>query len=168
MRPLPRCLLALLSLAAAPAGLHAATPTETGQPAAQDTAAVAKLPTETSATEATAPPATAPAAGEPLYSLDAYRQNAQDLILEFAHRTGQSLSMLDQYSALVSVQFHDLPFEKALKRLTRAADLDYIKDEDDSYVVGLPIDLKLRFPAASEDPDKFIDATYRCRRIDAK
>ena len=66
---------------------------------------------------------------------------------------------------MVSVHFKNLPFEKALKRLLLAADLDYVKVED-GYTVGLPIDLKLRFPNA-DNPDEVVEATYRCRRIDA-
>jgi hypothetical protein len=109
--------------------------------------------------------APATAAGEPLYSLDAHRQDAENLIEEFARRAKQPLTFLDQYSSLVSVQFHDLPFEKALRHLVQAADLDYVKNEE-GYTVGLPIDLKLHF-ASDQDSDQVVEATYRCRRIDA-
>jgi hypothetical protein len=104
-------------------------------------------------------------AGEPLYSLDASRQDAQELILEFARRANQPVIMLDRYVSLASVQFKDLPFEKALRRLCLAADLDFVKHEE-GYVVGLPIDLKLRFPDLA-GAGETVDATYRCRRIDA-
>jgi hypothetical protein len=112
-------------------------------------------------------PLSPPEAGVPLYSMDARRQDAQDLILEFAHKANQPVTMLDNYFSLVTVQFKDLPFERALRRIVRAADLDYVKN-DEGYTVGLPIDLKLRFPPVNENPEERIDATYRCRRIDAK
>jgi type II secretory pathway component GspD/PulD (secretin) len=95
------------------------------------------------------------------------RQDAQDLILEFARRSGKPVSMLDRYFSLISVSFKDLPFEAALRRLCRAADLDFVKD-DSGYTVGLPLDLRLNFPKPDASPDETVDATYRCRRIDAQ
>jgi len=111
------------------------------------------------------PAAAAPAAdAEPLYSLTASRQDAESLILGFARRARQSVTMLDRYSTRISVQFRNLPFEKALRRILLAADLG-LRKEEDGYIVGLPSDLKLRFPDPAET---VMDATYRCRRIDAK
>jgi len=123
-----------------------------------------------------APPAEAPAplpaeqepapsapAGEPLYSLDVRRQNAEDVIMAFAQAAGRTVALLDRGATLITVHFTDLPFEKGFKAILRAADLDFVKN-DDGYTVGLLGDLKLRFP----DPeDKVIEATYRCRRIAA-
>jgi hypothetical protein len=141
---------------------HEPEPAPTASPA---------LPPATEPTLAPAPsperPQPAPAAqGEPLYSLEAIRQNAQNLILEFARRARKSVTMLEPSYSLINASFMDLPFEKALGRLCQAADLEFIKDED-GYLVGLPIDLKLRFPRPDASPDETVDATYRCRRIDA-
>ena len=103
-------------------------------------------------------------AGEPLYSVEIYRQDAETVLWEFAKRAGRTLTLLERSPTLISVYFERLTFEKGLREILRAADLDYVK-EDDRYTVGLPIDLRLRFPQAD---DKIIEATYRCRRINAK
>jgi general secretion pathway protein D len=71
--------------------------------------------------------------------------------------------MLDRAPTLVDVYFTNFDTEKAFRAILRAADLDYVKNED-GYYVGLPIDLKLRFP---KPDDKVVEATYRCRRIAA-
>lgn len=159
MKSLHRCVFALVPWAAVLAGMPA--PARPG-PAVVAQADPAPNPPAAEAVQVAAPPTTA---GEPLYSLDASRQDAENLIEEFARRANQPLTFLDRYSSMVSVHFKNLPFEKALKRLLLAADLDYVKVED-GYMVGLPIDLKLRFPNA-DNPDEVVEAAYRCRRIDA-
>ena len=100
---------------------------------------------------------------QPLYSLEASHQDAEALILEFARRATRSVTMLDRYSTRISLRFKDLTFEKGLRRLMLASDLTFRKTEG-GYLVGLPTDLKLRFPDPGET---VVDATYRCRRIDA-
>ena len=112
--------------------------------------------------------AEAPAAPElaaETYTLDVHRQDAETVLWAFAKRAGKSLTILDRPPTLISVSFMNLPFDRALKEIVRAADLEYVKNQD-GYTVGLPLDLKLRFPNP-EDLDKDIEATYRCRRIDA-
>ncbi len=127
---------------------------------AQDAPAAAPAdPADPAAPEASPP---APA-GEPLYSIEVYRQDAETVIWEFAKQAHKTVDILDRGSTLMSVYFTNLPFDKAFKALVRAADLDYVKSED-VYTVGLPVDLKLRFP----DPEnQSIEGTYRCRRISA-
>lgn len=110
----------------------------------------------------------APAASEAppeTYTLNVHRQDAETVLWEFAKRAKKNLIILDRPPTLITVAFANLPFDRALKEIVRAADLEFVKNED-GYTVGLPIDLKLRFPNP-EDQDKFIEATYRCRRIDA-
>lgn len=108
-------------------------------------------------------PRAEPAAPEPLYSLEAYRQDADDLIWAFAKRANQTLNILDGGDTSITVKFNNLPFEKGLKEILRAANLEYVKNEE-GYTVGLQVDLKQRFP---NPEDKEIEATYRCRRINA-
>jgi type II secretory pathway component GspD/PulD (secretin) len=100
---------------------------------------------------------------DPHWTLEAYRQDADSLIWEFAKRAHLTVTMLDRAPTLVDVYFTNFTTEKAFQAILRAADLDCVKT-DDGYVVGLPIDLKLRFP---KPEDKVIEATYRCRRIAA-
>jgi type IV pilus assembly protein PilQ len=107
----------------------------------------------------------APEAPPNTYTLDIHRQDAETVLWEFAKRAKKSLTILDRPPTLITVTFINLPFDRALKEIVRAADLEYVKNED-GYTVGLPIDLKLRFPNP-EDKDTAIEATYRCRRIDA-
>jgi type IV pilus assembly protein PilQ len=159
---------------AAPAGVP-------GEVIAVSTPEPVPLPAGASPVEPAAVPATAPSAvsvaapagphsgepqappQEPLYSVDAYHQDAESLIMAFAEKANISVTMLDRYSSRVSVRFKNLPFEKAWRRLMLASDLGFHKDED-GYFVGLPSDLQLDFP----DPNaRIIDATYRCRRTDA-
>jgi type II secretory pathway component GspD/PulD (secretin) len=126
-------------------------------------------PAESSPSPAQAPwsielvPAPADAPKDPHWTLEAYRQDAETLIWEFAKRAHITVTMLDRAPTLVDLYFTNFNTDKAFKAILRAADLDVVHNED-GYFVGLPIDLKLRFP----DPeDKVVDATYRCRRIGA-
>ena len=121
---------------------------------------------EPPAAEAPAPVPAAPAPAavdEPRYSLEVFRQNSHDVIWEFAKRANQPLDILDGGDTRITVMFNNLPFEKALKEILRAANLDYVKNEE-GYTVGLQVDLKQRFP---NPEDTEIEATYRCRRINA-
>jgi len=99
------------------------------------------------------------------YTLDVHRQDAETVLWEFAKRAKKNLTILDRPPTLITVTFVNLPFDRALKEIVRAADLEYVK-YDGGYTVGLPIDLKLRF-LSPEDTDTDVEATYRCRRIDA-
>jgi type II secretory pathway component GspD/PulD (secretin) len=151
---LSRCLVLLLPCAQL---LMATQVQAQGDPPAAQVQAQDNPPAAEVAAQASSAP------DEPLYSLDVYRQDAESVIWEFAKRAHKTLDLLDRGSSLMSVSFRNLPFDRALKALVRAADLDYVRSED-TYVVGLPVDLKLRFP----DPDaKTVEATYRCRRISA-
>ena len=154
--PQVAALLLGLQAGSAPAEPPPREPPAVPEPAGTEAPPAAKAPAAAQAPEADP--------SGPLYSLEASHQDAEALILEFARRANQSVTMLDRYSTRISVRFKDLTFEKGLRRLMLASDLTFRKDQD-GYLVGLPTDLKLRFP----DPDeKVIDATYRCRRIDAK
>jgi len=121
--------------------------------------AVAQTPDKT---PAEAPPPEA-AAGEPLFSLEATRQDLEVTLRDFARTVKVPLSILELPTQTVSIHFKDLPFEKALRQILAAGRLDFRK-VDEGYVVGLPLDLKLRFPQPDE---KTLDATYRCRRVGA-
>jgi type II secretory pathway component GspD/PulD (secretin) len=103
------------------------------------------------------------AATEPLYSLSVQRQDAEATIMAFARRAGINVVFMDKPTTLLSLVFKDLPFEHAFKDLLAAAELTYRKLDGD-YVVGSTLDMRLRFP---DGADKILDATYRCRRIDA-
>ena len=111
------------------------------------------------------PPDKAPeaAAGEPLYSLHADRQDLEVTLRDFAKAVKVPLSIPELPTQTVSIHFKNLPFEKALRQILAAGHLD-CRQVDDGYVVGLPLDLKLRFPQPDE---KNLDATYRCRRVGA-
>ena len=104
-----------------------------------------------------------PAANAPRYSLEAYHQDAMAVIMEYARQANQSVTMLDTFVTRISVRFKNLPFEKGLRKIMLASDLDFVKDED-GYTVGLPCDLKVRVPSPE---DRVVDGTYRCRRISA-
>jgi type II secretory pathway component GspD/PulD (secretin) len=142
----------------APAAEAKTAPAASEAPAAEAKAAPA-------ASEQAPPAAEAPAPtpGEPLYSLEANRQDSEDVIMGFAKQAGLNVALLDRGATLVSVRFSNLPLDKAFRTILRAADLDYVKNED-GYTVGLPTDLALRFP---NPDDKIIVGTYRCRRIAA-
>jgi type II secretory pathway component GspD/PulD (secretin) len=100
---------------------------------------------------------------EPLYSVTADAQDIEAILREFAKRTQRPMSIPDLPTQLVTLSFQDLPFEKALDQIVGAGRLEYRK-VDGVYVVGLPIDLHLRYPSPDE---QVLDATYRCRRISA-
>ncbi|MDR3671368.1 MAG: hypothetical protein P4L36_11000 [Holophaga sp.] len=160
---LPRCLSILLT--AAPL-LVAAEPPAKAPAEHEAQAPVEHEPVQAPPDEVPRPrlpPEPAIIPGEPLYSLEVYHQDAEDVIWAFAKRAKIQVTLLDRSPVLISVYFANLPMEEALKEILRAADLDFVKTGR-GYVVGLAVDLKLRFP----DPeDKVIDATYRCRRIGA-
>ena len=105
----------------------------------------------------------APAAPEARYSLEAHQQDIQTVLQAFARRTRGAITIPELPTQLVTVVFKDLPFEEALKEILLSARLDYRK-VDGVYVVGLPMDLKVRFP---EPDETILDATYRCRRVGA-
>jgi type II secretory pathway component GspD/PulD (secretin) len=109
------------------------------------------------------PPAPPPAPGEPLYSLEIHHQEAESVIWAFASEAHITVTLLDRPSARISLRFTNFTLEKALRAILAAADMEFVKTED-GYIVGLAVDLKLRFP---HPDDKIIDAVYRCRRIDA-
>ena len=148
MLPRPPHLTSLLSLALA-AGLQAQDP-----PAPQPATAVAAV---------VAPAQEQPPASGPRISLAVDHQDIEVTLLEFAKRSGLNLTVPELPTQLISVQFKDLPFEEALQQILAAANLDYRK-VGAGYVVGLPLDLKLKFPAPDEHD---LDATYRCRRVGA-
>jgi hypothetical protein len=104
-----------------------------------------------------------PATPERLYSLDVTQQDIRGVLKEFARRTGKPVSLLDMPSQLVTFTFKDLPFEQALAQIVAADALEF-RFVNGGYVVGLPVDLRLRFP---QDGEKELDATYRCRRVGA-
>jgi type II secretory pathway component HofQ len=101
--------------------------------------------------------------GEPLFTMEVYHQDAEEVIWAFAKKANIRVILLDRSPLLISFYFTNLPVEEAFREILRAADLDFVKTEH-GYVVGLAIDLKLRFP---NPEDKVIEATYRCRRIGA-
>jgi len=109
------------------------------------------------------PPTPPPVPGEPLYSMEILNQDAESVIWAFARQAHITVTLLDRPATRISLSFARFTLEKALRAILTAADLDFVKTED-GYVVGLTVDLKLRFPRPD---DKIIDATYRCRRIDA-
>ena len=134
---------------AAPAGTVATPPASGSAPAPAPSPAPAPDP----------PPPPAP--DEPLYSLEVIRQDAEAVILAFAKQGGINLVMMDRPSELITIAFVDLPFQEAFNKIVRAADLALQKVDGD-YVVGSPLDMKVRFPAADE---KDLDISYRCRHI---
>jgi type II secretory pathway component GspD/PulD (secretin) len=155
------CLLTLVSIV--PLGADTPSSQNSQRARARDEARTqAASPPPAPAAEAPAAPTEA---SEPLYTLDVHHQDTETVLWEFAKRAKKNLNLLDRPASLVTVYFANLPFEKGLKEILQAADLDYVKSED-GYTIGLPIDLKLRFPNP-ENQDKDIEATYRCRRIDA-
>jgi hypothetical protein len=140
-------------------------PTDQAKAAADpDDGAATRAPEPPAAkTPPPAPPPSPPDPAEPLYSMEASHQDAVALIMEFARRANQTVTLPDSFVTRISVRFKDLPFEKGLRRILEAADLDFVKDAD-GYTIGLPCDLKVRFPGPE---DKVVDGTYRCRRISA-
>lgn len=110
-------------------------------------------------------PAGAPSSASPgmLYGMSVTQQDVKAVLLEFARKTDRPMSIPDLPTQLISLTFQDLPFEKALAQILDAGRLEH-RLVDGVYVIGLPIDLKLRFPSPG---DTVLDATYRCRRISA-
>ena len=140
-------------------------PTDKAKTAADpdDGAATKALDPPVAKAPSPAPPPSPPDPAEPLYSMEASHQDAVALIMEYARRANQTVTLPDSFVTRISVRFKDLPFEKGLRRIMEAADLDFVKDAD-GYTIGLPCDLKVRFPGPD---DKIVDGTYRCRRISA-
>jgi type II secretory pathway component GspD/PulD (secretin) len=140
-------------------------PTDKAKTAADpdDGAATKALDPPVAKAPSPAPPPSPPDPAEPLYSMEASHQDAVALIMEYARRANQTVTLPDSFATRISVRFKDLPFEKGLRRIMEAADLDFVKDAD-GYTIGLPCDLKVRFPGPD---DKIVDGTYRCRRISA-
>jgi len=159
------------ALAARSADEHTEEPAaEAGPDAPSDKAKAESEPGDAAATKApdppvakAPPPPSPPDPAEPLYSMEASHQDAVALIMEYARRANQTVTLPDSFATRISVRFKDLPFEKGLRRIMEAADLDFVKDAD-GYTIGLPCDLKVRFPGPD---DKVVDGTYRCRRISA-
>lgn len=102
-------------------------------------------------------------AGGPLYSMTVFQQDVEAVLQEFARHTSMPMSIPDLPTQLITLSFQDLPFDRALAQITGAGRLEY-RVVDGVYVVGMPIDMRLRYPAPDE---KVLDATYRCRRISA-
>jgi hypothetical protein len=154
--PVPRCLSLLIAGAPLLMGMQAEPPAQ--KPPAESSPAPAQAPWSIQLV-----PAPADAPKDPHWTLEAYRQDAETLIWDFAKRAHITVTMLDRAPTLVDLYFTNFNTDKAFRAILKAADLDCVKNED-GYYVGLPIDLKLRFPTPE---DKVVDATYRCRRIGA-
>jgi type II secretory pathway component GspD/PulD (secretin) len=98
-----------------------------------------------------------------LYSLSIQNGPADAAILALAKSAKVDVDIVSPADDLITISFHDLPFQKALERILRVADLKY-REQDGLYVIGLSVDLQLMFPTSTE---KELDAVYRCRHLDS-
>ncbi len=98
------------------------------------------------------------------YSLRISYQDAKEVLWRFGREAGVQMSFLPWTpSQLISLDFKNQAFEKALRQILLACDLDY-RVIDGVYQIGLSVDLNLRFPQEGETT---LDAAYRCRRVSA-
>jgi len=155
---------------AAPAKQDAAPARQDAAPAKQDPPAAAPTKGQDANSEGDSGPpsgttAPAPAAADRrLFTMDVHNQEAYVVIHEFAKKAGIDVNVISPAYQWITVYFKDLPFDQAMERIMWASDFEF-RMMGTTYVVGLPMELKVKIPSPD---DKNLDATYRCRHLNAE
>ena len=114
---------------------------------------------------AQAPPApSVPVPPQRLYSMSVQDQEVDEILIALQKRSGISIQTFNIDNNLISVQFSKVPFLKALATICTAANLAY-REVDGSYYVGLPMELKVKFPVSGETQ---LEAIFRCKHLEAQ
>jgi type II secretory pathway component GspD/PulD (secretin) len=121
-----------------------------------------QAPVKADAPAAAGTGAPAKAAKVRLFSLDVKDKPVDAVLTQFAKSAGVPLDLVSPNNDEITLRFSRLPFQKALERILLVAALDY-RLQEGVYLVGLPLDLKLKIP---EPDEKTLDATYRCKHLD--
>lgn len=103
--------------------------------------------------------------GPHLYDLDAYNSDAASLFKSLANQSKTNIAIIGSVESKVTIHFLQMPIEKAIDLLAKAAGLSYIKDNGD-YIVGSDKDLAVAYP--NETPRyKTAQKVYSCNYVDA-
>ena len=153
---LPPGVTAPLAMPAAPGGLAIATP---------QAPAPAPAPQGPPATDNPGPAPQAPPVPihEPRYSMAFINKQADDALIRLGQAAGMTLDFLSPTTDVITLSFEQATFHQAMDLICAAADLHY-REQNGAVHVGLAMDLDVKYPQKDE---KNLDATYRCRHLDA-
>jgi type IV pilus assembly protein PilQ len=151
--------------AAAPGPTATTSPAATASPAATTSATPANpAPALRPGPDQTVPGSLAEVANPRLYSMTIKNREVDDSIIQLCAAANIPVEFLSPCIDLITVSFSRATLHQALDRICTAGAVQY-REQDGNIVVGLPLDLELRYPSPSEQN---IDAVYRCRHLDAE
>ena len=138
---------------------------ETAVPAPQEPAPAPSTPEAAAQAPAPiAPEATPEEDGDKrLFSMMIKFKEVDDVLLTLSKQAGIQIEFLSPAVEMITTSFNKVPLRKAMAMICEAGGLEY-KYHNGIYVVGISMDMHLRFPSSS---DTTLDAAYMCRNLDA-
>jgi type II secretory pathway component GspD/PulD (secretin) len=100
-----------------------------------------------------------------LFDIDSFQSDVSTLLKSLAVQSGANIIIIGSVSSRATVSFHQMPLDRAIDLLTKAAGLTYIKDGD-AYVVGAAKDIVAEYPTETPLYDA-IQKVYVCKYVSA-
>src|SRR5579884_260881 len=120
-------------------------------------------------TDRTVPATSVRLAGAGLYDINASQSDVIELLRTLARESGLSIVIVGAVNTKLTLDLHQVPAEKAIDLLTRAAGLVYRQDGA-TYMVGAAKDLERAYPQpepARPPAPVLVEKIYHCQHITA-